>query len=54
MAPMFCSFVKGALTLFKYVYKISFSLDVLWFSLNSVKNRVNWEPRRLIIWLNKK
>ena len=42
MAPMFCTFVKDALTLFKYIYKINFSFNISWFSLNPVKNLGNW------------
>ena len=45
MAPMF---VKDALTLLEYAYKITFSLDILCFSLNLVKNPVNWESMCLM------
>ena len=54
MAPTFYSSVKDALTLFKYVCKITFSLDILWFSLNPVKNPGNLESMCLIISLKKK
>ena len=54
MAPMFYSFVKDALTFLKYAYKITFSLDILCFSLNLVKNPFNWESMCLMYCRKKK